>query len=417
LPFTTRITLRTLGGSVSTRPRITTLPWRGVLAAVVLAWSFAAPAQASSGCAGDCGGDGDVAIDELLSGVDIALGLVPFWRCPAFDGTGDGAITIDEIVIAVRAALNGCPATPTPSRTGTGPRTETPTATPTLTVNHPPGIPARAIYRAYPGYEISVVLGAVDAEGDTIRCAASGLPNGAALDAATGVFTWTPRDDQLGPYSVPFTCTDAGVPPLSANGVLLVKVSPPNRCGTPVCDPETGCGVPLPPVTESCCDSEPTVRVAEPDAGCPEGRVLFVGRNILGFGRMQDCDTLRILNFAQVGAIARFNVEARCLNATLPMIVHARMETEQRLLFDLGQHIQLERRSDGFVERHFVTFAVGGPAPYFDLQDAEANLHVTITDADNTSVEQSLRLKLTFTPIPDLPESNPTRRPTTEPGP
>jgi hypothetical protein len=41
-------------------------------------------------------------------------------------------------------------------------------------------------------------------------------------------------------------------------------------------------------------------RVAEPQAGCPEGRVLFVGQNTSEtiFGRMQNCDILHVTNFA-----------------------------------------------------------------------------------------------------------------------
>ena len=58
------------------------------------------------GCTGDCGGDGTVTIDELIRGVNLALGAAA--SCPAFDVNGDGAVTIEELVRAVAAALNGC---------------------------------------------------------------------------------------------------------------------------------------------------------------------------------------------------------------------------------------------------------------------------------------------------------------------
>jgi hypothetical protein len=66
----------------------------------------AAPAPT---CSGDCSGNGEVTVDELVQGVNIALGNVPADRCPAFDRGGDGAVTVDELVAGVRSALDGCP--------------------------------------------------------------------------------------------------------------------------------------------------------------------------------------------------------------------------------------------------------------------------------------------------------------------
>jgi hypothetical protein len=60
------------------------------------------------GCTGDCNGNGQVSIDELVRGVNLALGSAPAGDCPAFDGNGDGAVTIDELVRAVTIALTGC---------------------------------------------------------------------------------------------------------------------------------------------------------------------------------------------------------------------------------------------------------------------------------------------------------------------
>jgi hypothetical protein len=59
-------------------------------------------------CAGDCGRDGEVTIDELLTLVNIALGTTAVSECLAGDGNQDGAITVDEILTAVNRALNGC---------------------------------------------------------------------------------------------------------------------------------------------------------------------------------------------------------------------------------------------------------------------------------------------------------------------
>ena len=64
--------------------------------------------QPLSQCTGDCGGNGQVTIADLLTMVDIALGNAEVSACGAGDANGDGQITIDEILTAVSKALNGC---------------------------------------------------------------------------------------------------------------------------------------------------------------------------------------------------------------------------------------------------------------------------------------------------------------------
>ncbi len=59
-------------------------------------------------CTGDCGGDGEVTVDEIVRMVNIALGAAAVDQCAAGDANGDGEITIDEIVAAVNKALAGC---------------------------------------------------------------------------------------------------------------------------------------------------------------------------------------------------------------------------------------------------------------------------------------------------------------------
>ncbi len=60
-------------------------------------------------CLGDCGGDGEVTVDEIILGVNIALEQTGLEACPPFDGNGDGLVTVDELIGAVNNALNGCP--------------------------------------------------------------------------------------------------------------------------------------------------------------------------------------------------------------------------------------------------------------------------------------------------------------------
>lgn len=61
-------------------------------------------------CVGDCDGDGQVLVDELVRGVTVALGGADLEECGAFDRNFDAAITVDELLVAVTAALSGCPA-------------------------------------------------------------------------------------------------------------------------------------------------------------------------------------------------------------------------------------------------------------------------------------------------------------------
>jgi hypothetical protein len=65
--------------------------------------------EVSVGCAGDCDGDGTVAINELISGVNIALGTAPVSTCEACDANEDGMVSISELIGAVNNALAGCP--------------------------------------------------------------------------------------------------------------------------------------------------------------------------------------------------------------------------------------------------------------------------------------------------------------------
>ena len=52
-------------------------------------------------------------VDELIKGVNIALGTTSVETCPSFDTDGDGAVTINELIAAVNRALTGCANTAT----------------------------------------------------------------------------------------------------------------------------------------------------------------------------------------------------------------------------------------------------------------------------------------------------------------
>lgn len=59
-------------------------------------------------CVGDCNGDGLVTVDEIVSGVAMALGNLAVEECPSFDRDRSATVTVDELVEAIQKALNGC---------------------------------------------------------------------------------------------------------------------------------------------------------------------------------------------------------------------------------------------------------------------------------------------------------------------
>ncbi len=92
---------------------------RWVYAAVMMMTVRVAVAQS---CPGDCNGDGQVSIAELIRGVRIALGESALDECPVVDANGDGTVSVSDLIAAVRASLERCVAdTPTPTVTPLGP--------------------------------------------------------------------------------------------------------------------------------------------------------------------------------------------------------------------------------------------------------------------------------------------------------
>jgi hypothetical protein len=62
---------------------------------------------------------------------------------------------------------------------------------------------------------LTFTLEASDPEGDSISFSSPDLPVGATLDEVTGVFKWTPGDEQGGVHTVTFIATDYGSPALA----------------------------------------------------------------------------------------------------------------------------------------------------------------------------------------------------------
>lgn len=84
-----------------------------------------------------------------------------------------------------------------------------------------------------PGQSLNFTVSATDADaGQTLTYAASNLPTGAAFNAGTRQFSWTPTATQTGTYTVTFTATDSGTPSLSDSKQVTITVASTGTTGT-----------------------------------------------------------------------------------------------------------------------------------------------------------------------------------------
>ena len=76
--------------------------------------------------------------------------------------------------------------------------------------NHVPEFtaPTESSYNAKVGEAIQFTVAATDADQEEVTLSAANLPEGAAFDAATGKFTWTPSASQVGTKEITFTAVD-----------------------------------------------------------------------------------------------------------------------------------------------------------------------------------------------------------------
>ncbi len=109
-------------------------------------------------CPGDCNGDEMVSIDELITGVNIALGQSPPEACSAFDLNFDDEVTVDEIITALTRSLLGCAAEPS------GLSLSAPALAPgeMLTIFHPSITAGRAVTVTFRGPDQYVLTASTD---------------------------------------------------------------------------------------------------------------------------------------------------------------------------------------------------------------------------------------------------------------
>jgi uncharacterized protein (TIGR03437 family) len=76
------------------------------------------------------------------------------------------------------------------------------------------------------GQALSFTVSGTDPDaGQTVTLSASGMPTGASFNATNGQFSWTPTADQTGSFTVTFTATDNGNPPLNNSKTVAITVT------------------------------------------------------------------------------------------------------------------------------------------------------------------------------------------------
>jgi pimeloyl-ACP methyl ester carboxylesterase len=79
------------------------------LSFLVALYAVRAAAMSEVICAGDCNYDRRTVINEVVTGVNIALDQSGIEGCRGFDLSGDGKVAVNELVAGVGNAFNGCP--------------------------------------------------------------------------------------------------------------------------------------------------------------------------------------------------------------------------------------------------------------------------------------------------------------------
>ena len=94
-----------------------------------------------------------------------------------------------------------------------------------VVINQPPQLNLIGEKSVDEGQLLTFTILATDPDGDPLSYSASNLPSGAAFDAETGTFSWTPRNDQAGTYSnVHFEVSDGEFTDAEDVTITVVKL-------------------------------------------------------------------------------------------------------------------------------------------------------------------------------------------------
>ncbi len=364
-----------------------------VLSAPTPGAANAGPLDDRQGVRGDVDRNGRLEITDAIDIIGfLYLGTFTPYCMTVADSNADRVVDVSDLVAILSFLFYGGPPLPD--------LTEGEIAACAGGRNDPPSVPPRPVYHAHPGFPVEFRIEATDPEEDRLLYEAVDLPPGASIEADTGLLRWTPAPDQIGPFYLSFSVSDEALPPHRVGGRLVFQVHPLDPCTRPDCDPALGCQPVLLSISEECCGG-PGPRVSDPQVGCPEGRVLHVGRNPAGsatIGILENCDQLRLVPLGQGGHVARLNLEARCL-VPQQVLVEARLETARGVMFNESVRLDFQALADGFIQDLGLRFIAEGP---FD-EGTEAQLSVALTDTDGVRLERKVRLALTRNPVADLP--------------
>jgi YD repeat-containing protein len=259
----------------------TLLSWLALCGALLVTAPLRAAAQA---CPGDCNGDAEVAIDEIIKGVAIALGEADLSACPAIDTNHDLQVTVDELVVAVADALNGCPATPTP--TAMPIPTSAPTATPAPTMGtgnlSPTAVADAAATLAGESVPIFVLANDSDPNEDPLNVSTFTQPDHGTVGFTNDVATYMPNAGFSGTDSFTYTVSDGQGGTASATVTVVVNSVPPDPA-TAASAPTNGVATVVPAAT----------------------RFLYTGADAVQFGVAPDTIA------TQRAAVVRGKVETR----------------------------------------------------------------------------------------------------------
>lgn len=145
-----------------------------LLALFAAAWLPLAPPAHGAACPGDCSGDGVISVDELVVGVERALGIAAPAACPAWREP----VTIADLVAGVGLLLAGCPPAVTPTGTPTitpAPPLPTDTVAATPTASGAPDPIARAFDAICPRVGFGYSRSTSDGDNQrSLRCEVAG---------------------------------------------------------------------------------------------------------------------------------------------------------------------------------------------------------------------------------------------------
>ncbi len=159
-------------------------------------------------CVGDCNSDERVTVDELVLGVNVALGSANVSICTLLDANADDRVSVNELVAAVDKSLGGCAyRSPTPTKTVTATAKATATATATTKATATRVVGATATPIVVPGCDNGTVEGTFSAlantNAETSPASLTLVAAGETRDPRSGRYFWAINGN---------TCdTDAGL--------------------------------------------------------------------------------------------------------------------------------------------------------------------------------------------------------------